>query len=165
MLSTRLIELIEYHADQLTREAIQDIVSNPRTPSFLRVPRDELAQRVATLYRSLGDWIGAPDEDKVRTAYEDWGRRRFRQGIPISEIMYAVILTKQHLRRFIHDHGLMELSGQRAAPAEVLPVHLYGLQELNFMVGEFFDRALYHLARGYEMEAAMSSRAGRAGAT
>ena len=29
-------------------------------------------------------------------------------------------------------------------------MHLHGLQELNGRVGEFFDEALYHLARGYE---------------
>jgi hypothetical protein len=27
------------------------------------------------------------------------------------------------------------------------------VQELNYMMGEFFDRALYYLARGYEAEA------------
>jgi hypothetical protein len=30
---------------------------------------------------------------------------------------------------------------------------MYGIQELNYLVGDFFDKALYHLARGYEMEA------------
>ncbi|MBP2679444.1 MAG: hypothetical protein H6Q82_2509, partial [Deltaproteobacteria bacterium] len=34
-----------------------------------------------------------------------------------------------------------------------LPVQLYGIQEMNYLVGDFFDKALYHLARGYEMEA------------
>jgi hypothetical protein len=38
-----------------------------------------------------------------------------------------------------------------------IPVELYGIQELNYMVGEFFDRALYHLIGGYEV----GSKAGR----
>jgi hypothetical protein len=33
---------------------------------------------------------------------------------------------------------------------ELLPVLLYEIQELNYMVGHFFDAALYHMARGYE---------------
>jgi hypothetical protein len=154
MLSTRLITMVENHADKLTQEVVQDIVSNPRTPSFLGVPRDELATRVAALYRNLGNWLGDPDDDAVRVAYEEWGRRRFLQGIPISEIVYAVLLTKHHLRRYVRDHGLVELSHPRGGPGEVLPVQLYGLQELNARISEFFDRALYHLARGFESEAA-----------
>ena len=35
----------------------------------------------------------------------------------------------------------------------MLPLYLYSLQELNATVGEFFDEALYHLARGYESQA------------
>jgi hypothetical protein len=28
-----------------------------------------------------------------------------------------------------------------------------GIQDFNYRVGEFFDRALYHVARGFEAEA------------
>jgi hypothetical protein len=39
----------------------------------------------------------------------------------------------------------------------MLPVHMQGLQELNGMISEFFDMALYNLARGYEAEAKRSA--------
>jgi hypothetical protein len=118
------------------------------------VPHDELESRISALYRNLGNWIGDPSDDAVRAEYEEWGGRRFREGVPLSEIVYALILTKHHLRRFVRDHGLVEAAPDRVDWGEVLPVHLYGIQELNAMVGEFFDRALYYLARGYEAAAA-----------
>jgi hypothetical protein len=154
MLAARLIQLIENHADSLTRETLEEILTNPRTASFRAVPRDELEPRVHALYRNLGNWIGDPGEDKVRQEYEAWGRTRFRQGIPLSEIVYTLILAKHHLRRYIRDHGLVEYSGDRVVRSELLPVQMYSVQELNAMIGEFFDRALYYLARGYESEAA-----------
>jgi len=153
MLSHRLIQLIQDHADGLTHEALQDLLTNSRTPSFRKVPREEIEARIGALYRNLGNWIGAPD-DAVRAGYEDWGRKRFRQGIPVSELIYTMILAKHHLRRYIRDHGLVEFSGDRIAPAELLPLQMHSLQEANTMIGEFFDRALYHLARGYELEGA-----------
>jgi len=69
------------------------------------------------------------------------------------KIVYALILIKHHLRRYIRDHGLVEFSADPVVPGEFLPVQLHGVQELNYMVGELFDRALYYLARGYEAEA------------
>ena len=45
-------------------------------------------------------------------------------------------------------------AGDRVAPVELLPLELHSIQELNYQVGEFFDRALFHLTRGYEAEAA-----------
>jgi hypothetical protein len=158
MLTSRLMEFIQSHATTLIREALQDMVTNERTSSFRHVPAAELEQRVAALYLNLGKWIGNPKDEAIRTEYEEWGRTRFRQGIPLSEIVYCLILAKTHLRRFIREHGLIAFSGDRVTPDELVPVQLYGIQELNYMVGEFFDRALYHLTRGYEA-AARTSRA------
>lgn len=81
------------------------------------------------------------------------GRVRFRENVPVSELVYALVITKRHLRRYIREHGLIE-STDRIAHEELLPLDLYSVQELNYQVGDFFDRALYHLARGYEAEAA-----------
>jgi hypothetical protein len=153
MLPARLIELIETHADSLTQNALRDLAANPRTPSFHLVPPHELQARVFATYHNLGKWIGDPHDDAVRAEYESWGAKRLRQGIPLSEIVYALILIKHHLRRFVRDHGLIEFSGDRAVPGDLIGVRLYGIQELNYMVGEFFDRAMYYLARGYEQEA------------
>lgn len=153
MLANRLIQLIENHSEVLTQEALQDLLTNENTLSFRKVPRAELKPRIAALYQNLGKWISSPNEDDIRQEYEDWGRARFRQGIPFSEIVYVLMLTKKHLRKFIREHGLVDFSGDRVTPDELVPVELYAIQELNYLVGEFFDRALYHLVRGYEMAA------------
>ena len=158
MLAIRLIQLIENHAVSLTHEAMQDILTNEHTASFRRVPRTELAPRIAALYQNLGKWLGDPSDDAICKEYEQLGRTRFRQGIPFSEIVFALMLTKQHLRKFIREHGLVTFSGDHVTPDELVPLELYAIQELNYLVGDFFDRALYHLVRGYE-SAALVQRA------
>jgi hypothetical protein len=89
----------------------------------------------------------------VQAEFGDWGRRRFDQGIPLSEIVYAVIVLKQHMARYILDNGLVDASFPRIDSDYVLPMHLNSLQDLNIQVGQFFDEVLYHLACGYEDEA------------
>lgn len=158
MLANRLIQLIENHAKSLTHEAMQDVLTNENTASFRRIPKAELEPRIAALYQNLGKWIGDPKDDEIRQEYEQWGRTRFRQGIPFSEIVYVLMLTKRHLRKFIREHGLVTFSGDRVTPDELVPVELYAIQELNYLVGDFFDRALYYLVRGYE-SAAMAHQA------
>jgi len=153
MLASRLIQLIENHSNSLTEEALHDVLTNEKTASLQRVPREELKPRIAALYENLGKWIGDPNEDEIRQEYEGWGSTRFRQGIPFSEIVYVLMLTKKHLRKFIREHGLVTFSGDRVTPDELVPVELYSIQELNYLVGDFFDRALYHLVRGYESAA------------
>jgi len=84
-------------------------------------------------------------------------RMRFREGVPVSELVFSLLLTKKHLRRYIRDYGLVDFAGDRVVPDELLPVELHSIQELNYQVGEFFDRALYHLARGHELEASVGA--------
>jgi hypothetical protein len=155
MLGARLLLLIQSHAGALTRETLQDLTTNDRTPSFRRLRPAELESRVALLFNNLARWIGDPSDAAVRNEYEDMGRTRFREGVPVSELVYAIILTKKHLRRYIREHGLVDFAGDRLTPDELLPVELHSIQELNYQVGEFFDRALYYLARGYEEEAGL----------
>jgi len=153
MLLSRLIWLIENHAEDLAHATVEDITTNPKTPSFHSLSREEMESRIYRLYRNLGRWIGTRDEAHIAAEYYDLGRSRRADGVPLSEIVYAVILYKEHLRRFIRDNSLVESTAGVPDHEELLPVLLYGVQELNYMVGHFFDAALYHTARGYESAA------------
>jgi hypothetical protein len=157
MLGARLMQMIEAHAPALTKDVVRDLTTNGKTPNFARLKPAELEKRVSALCWNLGKWIGNSDDHAIRNEYEQMGRTRFREGVPVSELVYALVVTKHHLRRYIRDHGLVDFAGDRVVPDELLPLELHSIQELNYHVGEFFDRALYHLARGYEMEASASS--------
>lgn len=160
MISARLVELIQNHAPRLSADIVSDLMSNPQTPGFRTVPRLELEARIFRVYDRLGDWIGAGPDSSAEAEFEEWGRRRFGQGIPLSEIVYAIILLKAHLSRYIQDHGLIDSAFPATEADYVLPMHMHSLQELNRMVSLFFDRALYHLALGYESAAAGDRTAG-----
>lgn len=153
MISATLIELIEIHANRLTSDTAQDLLTNPRTSGFRTVPRDELEDRIFQLFHHLGNWIGHPRSGGVEAEFTEWGRRRFTQGIPLSEVVYGIVVLKQHLRRFIKDNGLVDAAFPRIEGDYVLPMHLHSLQDLNGTIGEFFDEALWYLTRGYEAEA------------
>ena len=153
MIGAKLVELVEIHSPRLTTDIVDDLLVNERTRGFRAVRRSELEQRVFQLLHHLGNWIGDPRSDKTRDEFTDWGRRRFDQRIPLSELIFAVIIIKQHLRRYISDNGLVAASFPRVDGDYVLPLHLHSLQDLNTRVGRFFDEALYDLAIGYEERA------------
>ena len=158
MIAAKLIELIEIHANSLTKDVAQDLSTNPRTPGFRAVCGEDLEQRTFQLLHHLGNWIGSPKSERVEAEFSEWGRRRFGQNIPLSEIVYAIIILKQHLRQYIRDNGLVDAAFPRTEGDYVLPMHLHSLQDLNARVGEFFDEALYHLASGYEAEAKQTAK-------
>jgi hypothetical protein len=150
VIAAKLVELIEIHASSLTADITRDLCTNNRTPGFRAVRPQELEHRIVQLLNRLGTWIGDPRSERTRTEFTDWGRRRFDQGIPLSELIYAVIIIKQHLRSYIADNGLVDAAFPRMEGDYVLPLHLQSLHDLHVLVGLFFDEALYYLAIGYE---------------
>jgi hypothetical protein len=141
MLATRLIRLVESHADELVNAAVADLRTNPRTRFFNRVPESELRHRLRDLYTHLGDWVGDRTESRVEAYYSEVGRRRFHDGVPLSDLVFAIMLSKDHLRHYIRLHGLVESI-----------VELYSEEQLYQMTWSFFDRAVYFAVKGYEDE-------------
>jgi len=91
VIGATLIELIEIHSRRLTADVVDDLLNNQRTRGFRTVRRCDLEPRVAELLHHLGNWIGDPRSDRTRAEFTEWGRRRFDQGIPLSELVFAII--------------------------------------------------------------------------
>ena len=147
MLSARLVRVIEDHAEQLTRSVVNDLQTNPRTSAYHRLSREELHHRAYDVYRHLGRSLGQKTEEEIEATYSALGKRRHTEGIPLSQVVYALILEKCHLRDYIRSAGLVDSA-----------VELYQEQELHRLIGHFFDRATYYAVKGYE-HAAQSERA------
>ena len=108
MIGAKLVDLIEVHAWPMTSDVARDLLTNERTRGFRAVPQEELEQRIFQILHHLGNWIGDPTSKTVQAEFTDWGRRRFDQRIPLSELIYGIIVIKYHLRRYISDNGLVE---------------------------------------------------------
>ena len=152
MVADRLVELIETNRARMSADVATDLATNARTRGFRAVPRQDLEARVFQILQHLSQSLGDQRSERVKAEFADWGRRRFDQGIPFSEIIYSIIVLKHHLSRYIRENGLVETSFPRVGRNLTLPVHLNSLQELNVQMNLFFDEALYHLSRGYHQQ-------------
>ncbi len=139
MISTRLIRMIEDHADELTRGLIQQLKTHPNTASYRRFPETEIHNRTYNVYKNFGAWMVGKPHEEIRRHYEDLGQRRLEEGIALHEVIYALILTKKNLLIYVNNHGL----GGTA-------LEIYGEQELVNKVDQFFNDAIYYTAVGYE---------------
>jgi hypothetical protein len=148
MISQRLVQLIESHADELTKRWLKDVRHNKDTPGYHTFPESELFKRAFDVYSHLGRWIGSEEHRaEVERDYTALGAARFREGFALSEVVEALFLTKRHLWWYVREHGSIDSA-----------VHLYQSLELFECVARFFDRAVHHAVVGYEGEAGLPRR-------
>ena len=144
MLSDQLIRIIESHADELTRGAVKMLQSSIHTGSYHRLPPDELNRWLFDVYHDLGRWLLKMTDQAIQARYGELGKKRFKEGIPLAEVLWALVLTKEHLRECI---------GTSMSAESALDLHRE--QEIYRLIGRFFDRAVCYAAEAYEREASL----------
>jgi 8-oxo-dGTP diphosphatase len=142
MLSDALVSLIEEHAEEVARAWLADVGTNASTLSYRSLDQNKLLERASTALSQFGRWlIGREADQEVIEFYFRMGRERKRQGFKLQEVLSTLMLLKKHIWTFAHNHGMWER-----------PIDLYRVLELNRRIVVFFDKAMYHTARGYESD-------------
>jgi len=147
MFSYRLVRLIETHADALAGGLEEKVQSSSQTIHFREIPVHELRERVYEIYRHLGEWLLGKNELDIEHRYRQIGTRRAEQKVPLSEVIQAIVLTKENLWEFLKSESVMDRA-----------IEIMGELELLQMLEMFFDRAIYYAAVGYEEEVARATR-------
>lgn len=146
MILYRLVRLIETHSEALAACLLERVRNSEATPDYKKVPPDELKERVAEIYRHLGEWLMHKDELELERRYFGIGIRRAKQHVPFSQVAWAIVLTKDNLWAFLTTESTPDR-----------PVEVFGELEMLQLLDHFFDRATYYAALGYETELAQEA--------
>lgn len=139
MLAMRLVRLIETHADHLSESLTRRLENDPFCSQLRKVPRGELEARSYEIFSHLTEWLLYKTEHELERAYREIGVRRAGQQVALSHVVYAINATKEQLWAFLQDEGVV-----------TKPVELFAEMELFRLLDQFFDKAIYYLAAGYE---------------
>ena len=139
MLAYYFVQLIETHSNDLASKLLDKVRDSSCTRAYSNVPPKELRQRVYEIYEHLGDWLLGKKEMDIERRYREIGARRYHQQVPLNELIWAIVLTKQNLWEFLTWESIVDG-----------PIRVFGELEVVQLVGQFFDRAIYYAAMGYE---------------
>lgn len=139
MLGMKLVRLIEAHSEALSRGLMEQIRKSERTSDFRKIPPTDLRLAAAEVYRNLEEWLLQKTERDIANRFRAIGARRLAEGIGLHQAVWALMLTRDYLLRFL----------RREAFADNI-VELHGELELQQMLNQFFDRAVYYVILGYD---------------
>jgi len=136
----RQVRLMETHSDGLAASLLDRTGQSEKTRNYVdKVPPDDLRQRVYEIYHHLGQWLITKQEADVEQRYLEIGGLRCRQGVLLSQLIWAILLVKDNLFDFLNREAAIE------RPSEV-----FGELEMLQLLDQFFERAVYYAAVGYE---------------
>ena len=139
MLAYRLVRLIETHSTGLAASLLAKVETSEFTRDYRNVPPEDLQARVFEIYRHLGDWLLGKSEFDIRERYLEIGARRAGQHVPLSQVVWVIVLTKENLWDYLKQEAGMER-----------PTEIFGELEMLQLLDQIFDRAIFYASMGYE---------------
>ena len=141
MFYLELLQLIEDNADDLTKRISKDLLTRAETKGYRILSDKRLSERVYDVCSNLSSWLGKDKQTKgeIRRIYTELGRKRYREGIPLHEVVLAFMLIKSHLWLYLQEKNFFNSKYE-----------LSQALELNNNVVFFFDRVIYFVTMGYE---------------
>jgi hypothetical protein len=139
----QLLELIKDNANELSRRLCKDLLNLEETKSYRKFPYEVIYERVFDVFSKLSSWLGLDNHttSEVQKVYTELGRKRYREGLPLHEVILAFMLIKRHLWVFIQEKQFLESTFEFSQALD-----------LNNKVVLFFDRVIYFVIMGYEEE-------------
>ena len=148
MFYLELLQLIEDNAGDLTGRICKDLRTRAENKGYRILSDEKLGERVYDVCSKLGSWLGKDKHTRgeIRKIYTKIGRKRYREGIPLHEVVLAFMLIKKHLWLYVQEKNFFNSKYE-----------LSQALELNNNVVYFFDRVIYFVTMGYE-EAILKGR-------
>ena len=144
MRALKLIQHMKANADRMSEEVMRKIRSSERCNQLLlALPAEEQKQSTLNVYRDLTAWLGTESDATIEQRYIALGMQRAQQGIPFSNLYWAICIAHEHLWGYMQQECLLEE-----------PVEFWGGVILLRSLTQFFDRTLYFALVGYEKVAA-----------
>jgi hypothetical protein len=110
-----------------------------RTADFRKIPAEELQRTAAALYRNLGEWLLSKTEQDIEKHFVSIAERRAADRIRLQQFVWALIISRNHLYRFLLGHAFADSIFE-----------LYNELELQQLLNQFFERATYYSVAAYE---------------
>lgn len=139
MVSSKFVQMIEDHSEQITGGVLHRLQRDYRTPHIARLPVSELHDQCQAILKNLGHWLAESRDDEVSRSFEDIGRLRAREGVPLHEAVHALHVLKERMLDYVRDQGIAQTS-----------MDLYAEEELENQIGRLFDSVVYYVVKGYE---------------
>ena len=127
------------HGEEIAALWLKDLRISPQTPSYGVVSDSELVNASEFALSQVDSYFGGePAEGDINEFFHKLGATRAAQGLPLPELVSAILLLKREIWMSARTHGVWESA-----------MDLQKAVDLNRELGRFFDKAVYYATAGY----------------
>ena len=115
--SLKLLDLMANKSEEIAKFWAKDILKNTKTPFYHYLNEEFLIPQAADFYRMLSSIYTLKDPyPAINDFMSKFTVKRFREGVPLHETLYAIILMRRHIWLYVEFQAIfITIDEQRQA--------------------------------------------------
>lgn len=138
MFAEMLVHRIEKNWMVIAESILRKVQRDPSVPHYHALPSEDVRQRAKDIANNLGHWMQRRNDQELVARYEWLGRKRFKEGIPLPEVIRVIQTIKTQIIEYAREQHL-----------DYSPLEMHAETELVRALGRCFDLMVYAVAKGY----------------
>jgi len=96
--TAKLVDLTQKNADTIARQWAKDIKTNVKTYTYHNASEEEIILQAKYFYNNFQlMFFNESPYEQAKEIFEKYAEERYKEGIPLHEALYALILMRRHM--------------------------------------------------------------------
>ena len=137
--SMKLIDLVEHKAEEIAKQWAKDVKKSKYTPSYHNMPDDKLVPQAVRFYDNFRKIFMTKDPaEAAQNFFSQYAEGRYREGIPLQEAIYALILMRRHIWLYAEFQAVFTTAVEKQQAVDSITRTML-----------MFDYAMYFISKRY----------------
>jgi hypothetical protein len=137
--ATKLIDLTEHNADKIAKQWATDVMTNAKTYTYHKASEEKIILQAMDFYHNFRQmFFHEAPYDQAEDIFGKYADENYKEGIPLHETMYAMILMRRHIWLYAEFQSIFISEVE----------HRQAIESLSRTI-LMFDYIMYVIARKY----------------
>jgi hypothetical protein len=119
--AAKLVDLTQKNADAIARQWAKDVKTNEKTYSYHDAPEEKIIRQAKDFYNKFQMmFFNESPYEQAKEIFEKYAEEKYREGIPLHETLYALILMRRHMWLYAEFQSLFNVEVEHRQAVESL---------------------------------------------
>ena len=119
--SAKLIDLTQKNAEAIARQWAKDVKTNAKTYSYHEASEEKIVRQAKEFYNKFQMmFFNESPYEQAKEIFEKYAEERYKEGMPLHEALYALILMRRHMWLYAEFQSLFNVEVEHRQAVESL---------------------------------------------
>jgi hypothetical protein len=120
-LAAKLVDLTQTNAETIARQWAKDVKTNEKTYTYHEASEEKILREAKYFYNNFQMmFFNESPYEQAKEIFEKYAEERYREGIPLHETLYALILMRRHMWLYAEFQSLFNVEVEHRHAVESL---------------------------------------------